>query len=130
MRKLVLIAVLLPALAAAPCWSAQQAGLPDRFGAWSATSPAQAAKPDSLAQDQLTEAGLASSQIRTYSNAGRTLAIEVSQFRDPSSAYGIYTAEINTGMWPSTVGTNTAVRRDTLPPLACNLAVTISPLHD
>jgi hypothetical protein len=130
MRKLCLIAVLLLALVAAPCWSAQQAVLPDRFGAWSAASPAQAGKPSGPPQDQLTEAGLASSQIRTYSNAGRTLTVELSQFRDPSSAYGIYTAEINTGMWPSTVGTNTAVDRETLLALVGNLVVRVSPVQN
>jgi hypothetical protein len=130
MRKLRLIAVLLPGLAAAPCWCAPQTVLPDRFGTWSATSPAQATKPDSVGQDQLKEAGLASSQIRTYSNEGRNLTVEVSQFRDPSSAYGIYTAEINTGMWPSTVGSNTAVDRDTLLALVGNLVVRVSPIQN
>jgi hypothetical protein len=130
MRKLRLIAGLLLAVAANPCWSAQLPVLPDRFGTWSAASPAQSAKPEGLAHDQLAEAGLASSQIRSYSNAGRNLTVEMWQFRDPSNAYGIYTAEINTGMWPSTVGANTAVDRDRLLALVGNLVVRVSPVQN
>jgi hypothetical protein len=119
------------ALGAAPLASAQKHTLlPDHFGNWQATAPAQPAKPDHSPQDQLDEAGVASSQIRSYSNAGRNVTVEVFQFRDPSSAYEIYTSEINADMRPSTVGNNTAVDRDTLLALVGNLVIRIWPIQN
>jgi hypothetical protein len=130
MRKLCITIFLLLALAAAPFSFAQQKTLlPDHFGAWSATSPSQTAKPDGTTQEQLDEAGLASSQIRSYSNGGQNLTMWIFQFHDPSGAYEIYTSQINTDMRPSTVGNNTAVDRDTLLALVGNLVVKVSPVQ-
>jgi hypothetical protein len=130
MRKLCIVSVFLLALAAAPFSSAQQQPLlPDHFGAWSATSPSQTAKPDGASQEQLNEAGLTSSQIRSYSNGGQNLTVWISQFHDPSGAYEIYTSLINTDMRPSTVGNNTAVDRDRLLALVGNVVVKVSPVQ-
>jgi hypothetical protein len=134
MRELCLILACALALAAAPRSPAQQPVLPDRFGGshggWSAGSPAQGAKPDGVPQDQLKEAGLTSSWIRTYSNNGRNVTVALALFKDPSSAYQIYTAQISPNMLPSTVGSNTAVDHDKLIALVGNLIVRVLPPQD
>jgi len=129
MGKLRVIASIVLALAAAAYSSAQRRALPDHFGKWSAVSPSSSIKPENT-QEELLETGFANSLARTYSDGGRTLTAAVYQFRDPSSAYEIYTSALDPSMLPSTVGNNTAVGGSTLVALTGNLVVRVWPVQN
>ncbi len=129
MGKLRIVASIVLALAAAAYSSAQRPPLPDHFGKWSAVSPSSSIKPENT-QEELLETGFVNSLARTYSDGDRTLTAAVYQFRDPSSAYEIYTSALDPNMLPSTVGNNTAVGGSTLVALTGNLVVRVWPVQN
>src|SRR6266853_1729263 len=120
MRKLYLIAGLLLVLAAAPYSSAQL--LPDHFGAW--TKGSCPAKPaiTSLA-DETGQRENASCQFSSHRTNSST--VWAGSFLDPSSAYEVYTSEINPEMMPSTLGPNSAIDREKLLILVGNVLMRV-----
>jgi len=120
MRKLYLIAGLLLVLAAAPYSSAQL--LPDHFGAW--TKGSCPAKPaiTSLA-DETGQRENASCQFSSHRT--NSITVWAGSFLDPSSAYEVYTSEINPEMMPSTLGPNSAIDREKLLILVGNVLMRV-----
>jgi hypothetical protein len=101
--------------------------LPDQFGRWVATTSPSKIKREGERARVYSEAGLVDSLAREYSNGSQKLTLEMTQFRDPSSAYEAYTSEINPGMRPSTVGGPSAVDHDRLLVLLGNFLMKIQP---
>jgi len=120
MRKLYLIAGLLLVLAAAPYSSAQL--LPDHFGAW--TKGSCPAKPaiTSLA-DETGQRENASCQFSSHGT--NSITVWAGSFLDPSSAYEVYTSQINPEMMPSTLGPNSAIDREKLLILVGNVLMRV-----
>ena len=109
MRKLFFIAVLSFVLAAAaPHASAQQRVLPEHFASWTAqaaTFSAPAVNPEIS-----KEVGETAFEISDYSSAGKDLHVTLRKFRDPTSAYQIYTSQLTPQMLPSTVWGPSAIK--------------------
>src|SRR5215470_3627201 len=128
MRKFHFIAVASLALAAAPHCLAQndlQNKFPSRFGGWVATNSPEKVKPTDQEAALLGEAGLEYWFARPYSNGSQTLSVGLKRFRDPSGAYELYTAALDTEMQPSTVGSLTAIGHGRLVMLIGNVLVDV-----
>ncbi len=98
--------------------------LPERFGNW-ISSPAEAvAEPPKPLLSH--EVGAKAPEVLNYSNADKKIRVTLEAFRDPSSAYQIYTSLLRVGMNPSTMGPGTAVTEDHLLALVGNFVVTVS----
>src|SRR5882762_9884034 len=125
MRKLHLIAGLLLALAAAPYACAQL--LPDHFGTWSKSKCA----PKPLTTSLFKETGQRDNASCQFSSNGtNNITVWAGSFLDPSSAYEVYTSEINPGMMPSTLGPNSAIDREKLLMLVGNVLVRVEQPRD
>lgn len=137
MRKLASILVLLAAAMAPRSSSAQQAQkptqkdvLPDRFGGWTGSTIASEGELSDSAQQAAAEAGLETVEAKRYAFDGKTTAVRLKAFRDPTGAYEIYTSQLNTGMNPSTLGPLTAVNDEKLVALVGNLLLTVEHPRD
>jgi hypothetical protein len=129
MRKLFLIAGSLLALAAAPHSSAQRQALPSRFGTWSCRPSAENVEftePEKLANLK-KEAGLTTSEICDYYSGDSRIRVDLDKYRDPSSAYEIYTAYLRPDMQPSTLNRTSAVDGDKLYVLLGSFILQVSP---
>jgi hypothetical protein len=123
MRKICLLAASALALAAAPYTYAQV--LPDSFGAWQRTSCAM--KP--AAPVLFAEAGLQEHQSCQFMTGGRSLSIRAERYRDPSSAYEVYTAGLTPDMHPSTVGELSGVDKNQLLMLLGDFVLDVRDYH-
>lgn len=129
MRKLCLISVGLLALAAAPHSLAQPQALPSRFSAWSCRPGLEnvgIAEPANFANLK-KEAGLATTELCDYVFGDGKIHVELDQYRDPSSAYEIYTALLRPDMQPSTLNRTSAVDGDKLYVLLGSFILRVSP---
>ena len=124
MRKFCVILALVAAFAA-PRLHAQTLSLPEHFGEW--TESANATATPQAPADVLKEAGFTAALAKAYSLNGKTLNVALYEYRDPSSAYEIYTEQLNMGMLPSTIGNNTGVDHAHIVALAGNRVLEISP---
>jgi len=113
MRKLRFITGFLLALSAAPYSSAQQQVLPSRFGNWSGQP-----SPDSVETENYAnlwkEAGRTPGEFNQYTSGAARINVGLQKYRDPSSAYEMYTALIRPEMHPSTLNRTSAVDGDRL----------------
>src|SRR5260370_37594586 len=111
MRKLHLISVLSLALGAAPYSFAQQQKLPTHFAGWSGQpTPMWVETEAPLNYVNLwKEAGRTPGEFCEYSSGGAKIEVDLQKYRDPSSAYEMYTALIRPEMHPSTLGQTSAV---------------------
>jgi len=116
MRKLHLIATLSLALAAAPYSSAQQQVLPSHFSSWTCSPGAEDVQFDRIPNfsDLTKEAGLAENEFCDYFSGTTKIHVDLQKYRDPSSAYEMYTALIRPDMHPSTLDKTSAVDGDRL----------------
>jgi len=116
MRKFQLITALLPVLAAAPNSSAQQQVLPSHFSTWTCNPGAQDVEFDRIPNfSSLTkEAGLTENEFCDYLSGAAKIHVDLEKYRDPSSAYEMYTALIRPDMHPSTLNRTSAVDGDRL----------------
>src|SRR5260370_434599 len=96
MRKLHLIATLSMALGAAPYSSAQQQVLPSHFSSWTCSPGAEDVQFDRIPNfsDLTKEAGLAENEFCDYFSGTAKIHVDLQKYRDPSSAYEMYTALI------------------------------------
>jgi len=102
-----------------------QSMLPERFGAWSKQTCVDRPYASPLAG----EAGDASGAVACQYSAGtKSASVWLEQFRDPSSAYEVYTSFLRPGLSASTVAPLTAAGNDQLIALVGNRVVTISPI--
>jgi hypothetical protein len=128
MKRLILLLVF--SLAAVGARAQSDHVLPQQFGKWNIGSgPADASKLIPPFSDVLTEAGQIQFQYGWFSDRKIWIRVEVQQFRDPSGAYEIYTARLNTKLNPSTVAPLTAAGDDRLIALVGNRVVTVSPIR-
>jgi len=125
MRKPHLTTTLIVVLATAPCSSAQL--LPDHFGAWSkGLCPAKPATTG-LAE----ETGQRDNVSCQFVSSGHgSVVVWAGRFLDPSSAYEVYTSEINPGMMPSTLGPNSATNSEKLLILMGNVLMRVEQPRD
>ncbi|HKW62783.1 MAG TPA: DUF6599 family protein [Candidatus Acidoferrum sp.] len=97
--------------------------LPDRFGSWASSTVK--VKPAEQDVALLTEAGLEQSVARAYLNGSQPLSVSLERFHDPSGAYEVYTALLDTDSEPSTVGQFTAIGHGRLIMLIGNFLVIV-----
>jgi hypothetical protein len=125
MRKVTLIFVFVFGVCAAPCLQAGDgvsSFFPERFGHWTASSAPVKVQggPDTANamkayNDAFAEAGLTDSIMkRTYSDGRNEIQVVLGKFRDPSGAYEAYTAALQPGMKPSSLGSLSAVGKSQL----------------
>jgi hypothetical protein len=116
MRRLYLIAAILEALAAAPYSFAQPQKLPTHFANWSGQpSPMWVETEAPLNYLNLwKETGRVTGEFCEYSSGGTEIEVDLQKYRDPSSAYEMYTALIRPEMHPSTLDRTSAVDGDRL----------------
>ena len=119
--RFLLMAAALALVAAVPreCFAQQRISppiLPDRFGAWVAERPADDIHfgPPANFQDLQKEAGLTTGDLCNYVSGAKKIHVHVYKYRDPSSAYEIYTALLTGDMHPSTVGELSGVTKNHL----------------
>jgi hypothetical protein len=110
MRRQIFSACLFALLSAANSSAQQnkpapQPVLPDAFADWHKTNCVDLPKHPVLSQ----EAGMREFAACEFSSAKRSAGIWAGRYRDPSSAYEVYTSLLRPTMSPSTVGRFTAV---------------------
>ena len=122
MRRPHFIAAMILALTAAPYSSAQL--LPEHFGAWSkGFCPAKPAT--TILARETGQKDNVSCQFS--SNGQNSVLVWAGSFRDPSSAYEVYTSSINTGMQATTLGIYAGIDHDKLLALVGNIVVRVEP---
>src|ERR1700686_2709315 len=101
--------------------SAQESVLPDAFGSWHSTAcDANAQRPGAS-----QEAGEREFLQCEFTSGKQSATIWAGRYRDPSSAYEVYTSLLRPGMQPSTVGRFTAVDEYGLMALVGNIVVEV-----
>jgi len=101
--------------------SAQDSALTDAFGTWHTTGCDARAQHPALSQ----EAGERAFRSCQFTNGKQTATIRAGTYRDPSSAYEVYTSLLRPTMSPSTVGRFTAVDTKGLVILAGNTVIEV-----
>ncbi len=125
MRKLVSsLSLLFLAGIAAPLRA--QVALPNQFGDWAKKACIDKPAVASLFQEAGDTHGASSCQ---YGSGDNNIQVWVEKFRDPSSAYEVYTAGLHPGMMPSLIGSNAAVDKTQLWMLTGNLVVSVESQH-
>lgn len=121
MKRYCCLFIALLALAAVPPSFAQRSVLPDQFASWHVEHCAD--KPDRPVLSG--EAGERDFRSCQFSSAGRSITVAAGRYRDPSSAYEVYTSLLHSGMAPSTLGQYTAVDANKLLALAGDVVIEI-----
>jgi hypothetical protein len=101
--------------------SPQQSILPDTFGSWHSTGCDANAQRSGLSH----EAGEREFRQCQYTSGRLSATIWAGKYRDPSSAYEVYTSMLRPNMQPSTVGRFTAVDDKGLLALVGNIVVNV-----
>src|SRR6266853_405326 len=116
MRKLYFIAALIVALAAAPWAFAQRIVLPTHFSNWSGQPGPMWVETEAPSNyvDLWKESGRTPGEYCQYSAGSAKLDVSLQKYKDPSSAYEMYTALIRPDMHPSTLSKTSAVDGDRL----------------
>ena len=130
MRKLRLIAVLSLPLAAAWQMSAQtKRVLPEHFASWSGQpSPEWIETEAPLNYLNLwKETGRTTGEFCEYSSGSAKIDVGLQRYRDPTSAYEVYTAYLTPNMHPSTLDRTSAVDGDRMLVLVGSFILTVSP---
>jgi hypothetical protein len=123
MRLHLPILAFLLAAAAAPHSSAQQRVLPGHFAGWTAQKATFSA--DATRPDLLQEVGAKAPEFSDYVSGDKTIHVLLAKYRDPSSAYQIYTSELTSEMTPSTVWGPSAIKDGHLLLLVGNLVMEV-----
>src|SRR6202165_2327696 len=103
---------LLP-LSAAPWASAQSMVLPSHFSNWSGQPSADSVETENFA-NLWKETGRTPGEFSQYTSGTARINVGLQKYRDPSSAYEMYTALIRPEMHPSTLNRTSAVDGDRL----------------
>jgi hypothetical protein len=131
MRKLYFILVLFLALAAAGRLSAQTPVLPDHFAKWSKTPAVRDAKilPPAEYAEIWREAGSASVELAEYDSGSAKLDATLGKYRDPTSAYEVYTAYLNPSMHATVLNRTSAVDGDRMLVLLGSFILQVRPVQ-
>jgi Family of unknown function (DUF6599) len=108
MRLPILSFAVFMALGTAPAVSAQQ-WLPENLGRWTAAPPVAQVQA-SLSSDLAKETGL-NMEARDYTSGANRLHVVLQKYRDPTSAYEGYTAQLTPSLLPSSLGITSAVEK-------------------
>jgi hypothetical protein len=95
--------------------------LPDAFGSWHVRDCGADVQKPALSQ----EAGERDYRQCQFTSGRQTATIAAGKYRDPSSAYEVYTSLLEPGMQPSTVGRFTAVNDNGLVALVGNIVLRV-----
>lgn len=96
------------ALLSAPCLFAQGPLLPSQFGKWS-----KGRCPDKPATAVLAAEAVQRDNVSCeFTSNGQSIVIWAGSFRDPSSAYEVYTSYLSPGMLPTNLGQSAAFDKD------------------
>jgi uncharacterized protein DUF6599 len=123
MRITHIIASALSLFSLAPGFATGQALLPDQFGTMRRGTCAVKQAHPALSN----EAGEETFLSCEFSSGNQSVTIWAGRFRDPSSAYEIYTSSMNPRMRPSVLGKNSAVDRERLVALVGNVVFEVRP---
>lgn len=96
------------ALLSAPCLLAQGPLLPSQFGKWSKSHCADKPATTVFA----AEAAQHDNVSCEFRSEGQSVVIWAGSFRDPSSAYEVYTSMLRPGMLPTNLGQSAAFDKD------------------
>jgi hypothetical protein len=96
------------ALLSAPCLLAQEPLLPKQFGKWSKGHCADKPATTLLAGEAVQHDNVSCE----YTSDGQSVVIWAGSFRDPSSAYEVYTSMLRPGMLPTSLGQSAAFDKD------------------
>src|ERR1700730_5184142 len=96
------------ALPGAVPFSAQNRILPKQFRNWTVTKCIEQPPRFILA----TEAGERGFEVCSYSSGDKSIGIRLGLYRDPSSAYEIFTSRLSPGMVPTNLGQVSAFDED------------------
>jgi hypothetical protein len=129
MRKPYFIAALLLAVAVVTSASAQQTALPSHFGNWAGQPNPSWVETEAPSNyiELWKETGRAPGEFCEYTSGSAKLDVSLQKYRDPSSAYVMYTALIRPDMHPSTLGRTSAVDGDRLFALIGDFILTVQP---
>ena len=129
MRKLHLISSFVLTLAAAPYSSAQRQELPSHFANWSGQPTPMWVEKEAPSNflDLWKETGRTPGEFCEYSSGDAKIDVGLQKYRDPSSAYEMYTALIRPEMHPSTLNRTSAVDGDRLFVLLGNSILEVRP---
>jgi hypothetical protein len=131
MPKLRFITFFLLALGATPWAFAQKALLPSHFGNWSGQFNADdvhvAELPDMGNLEK--EAGLTGRESFNYSSGAAKIQVDLAKYRDPTSAYEVYTAYLNANMHPTVLNRTSAVDGDRMLVLLGSFILQLRPVQ-
>jgi hypothetical protein len=113
MRRLRLISTLALALAATQYSSAQQQKLPAHFANWTG-QPSPDWIESTNYESLWKETGRTPGEFSQYASGDARISVSLEKYKDPSSAYEMYTALIRPDMQPSTLDRTSAVDGDRL----------------
>jgi hypothetical protein len=72
------------------------------------------------------EAGVLENEVCNYASGANRIQVHLAKYRDPSSAYEIYTSQLTPGMHPSTVGELSGVEKNRLLMLLGDLVLQVN----
>jgi len=125
MKKLA--SVFAVAFLACAAFARAQSVLPDHFGKWKTSGASLGA---AVSTNVTGEAVRTRSDVARYVSGDKSLAVTVEEFRDPSSAYEVYTSRLSPRLTASTVAELTAAGNDGLIALVGNRVVTVSQIRN
>lgn len=105
--SVVLLAFVLAPFAVKPAGA--QDLLPHKLGSWTA-SPNTTSETSPLPPGVAKETGY-SEETRDYTSGDKSIHVSLQKYRDPTSAYEGYTAQLNPGLQPSSLAITSAVSR-------------------
>lgn len=107
--------------------TAGQGLLPSSFAGWNETANGtSAAPPGSQNSAIFEEYGLAGAETQTYARDGKTVAITLRKFKDPSGAYGAYSYLRTSDMPAAHIGAHSSISADRALILVGTLVVDVS----
>jgi hypothetical protein len=110
---------------------AQQQVLPAHFGDWSGKPTPIWVKPEGPVNyvNIWKEAGRTTGEFCEYSSGTNQIRAALEKYRDPTSAYEVYTAYLNPGMHPTTLNRTSAVDGDRMLVLLGSFILEVRPVQ-
>ena len=123
MKRYFCLLTLMVALAGAPRSLAQKSVLPEQFASWKVAHCVDQPEHPVLSD----EVGEREYRACQFASGANSVTVSAGRYRDPSSAYEVYTSLLSPGMQPSTLGQYTAVNGFKLLALAGDVVMQVEP---